>query len=76
MAVGVSVGLILAFRRLSSGLMKGLEGTVKGSFLNSTVTCSAVAFTSSLNMFITRRKELETGVEVKNPKTNEILGNS
>jgi hypothetical protein len=62
LAVGVSVSLILGFRRLSSRMMKGNEGTLYGSMLNSTVTYCAVAFTSSLNMYITRRKELETGV--------------
>jgi hypothetical protein len=70
----VSLGLLM--RRMTAPLMRGNEGTLKGQFITSTVCVVAGGGTSTLNMYIMRRKELETGISVTSADGTQTFGQS
>lgn len=66
MAVGSVLMLTLGLRRAMKPIMRGKEKTAFGKFLNSSVNFGAVATTAALNVYVMRKNELKTGIEVKN----------
>ena len=66
MAVGSVLLLTLGLRRAMKPIMRGKEKTAFGKFLNSSVNFGAVATTAALNVYVMRKNELKTGIEVKN----------
>jgi len=59
-AITIAVGL----RRGLTPLIRGREGTFLGQILSQMVNVGAVGSTSALNMFLMRKGELSTGIEV------------
>jgi len=75
MAVGSVLVLTLGLRRAMKPLMKGKSKSAFGKLMNSTVNFGAVATTAALNVYVMRKNELKTGIEVKSV-SGESMGMS
>ena len=65
MALVAVVGLTLTLRRGLKPLMRGREGTLAGNAINAGINFGVTAATSAINVYLMRKGELESGIEVK-----------
>jgi hypothetical protein len=67
-----ALSMVYLLRKGTAPLIKRYEGTLKGSLLNNCITGGTVAATSALNLYLTRRSELDSGITVKGPDGEAI----
>jgi len=72
-AVTSAIGMAAGLKRGLAPLMRGREGTMFGSILNSIVNFGAVATTSAMNCVMMRSGELTSGIDVKDA-SGETIG--
>jgi len=74
-ATATAIGVACSLRALTPILLKGRSGGL-ASFMNYFIGYSAVASSSSINVYVMRMNEMKTGVSVNDEATGEVLGNS
>lgn len=70
-----ALSMVYLLRRGTAPLIKRYEGSLTGQIINNGVTGLTVAASSALNLYLTRRSELDDGIEVKGPN-GEYMGTS
>ena len=75
MAVGCALSMIFGLRRLTSPFLAKHQGSVFGQLINNTVSFCTVATSSAMSLYLTRRGELASGIEVMSP-SGQTLGTS
>jgi len=60
-----AVSMVFLLRKGTAPLIKRYEGTLTGQMINNAVTGGTVAASSALNLYLTRRDELDEGIAVK-----------
>jgi len=71
-----SIGSALAIRKTCAlALGSNLTG-VAATISNSLVNFGAIGISSSLNVYCMRGAEMEQGISVMDPETNEVVGTS
>lgn len=75
LAVSSAITAAMTLRVLTNPFLKGRSG-IAVTVANSIVNYGAVGLSASLNVYLMRRGEMEQGISVMDPETNEVIGTS
>ena len=70
-----ALSMVYLLRKGTAPLIKRYDGTMTGQMINNGVSGVTVAASSALNLYLTRRAELDDGIDVKGAD-GEYMGTS
>jgi len=71
-AVGCAMGMISGLRFATGPFLAKHQGTAFGQLINNSVSFATVATCSSMSLYLTRRGEISSGIDVTTPNGNKI----